>query len=1044
MRFLYRSDIHCLMPRIMRLLISLLLIPFMTSAQDASYFQQEVNHTIQVTLDDVHHVLRGHIRTEYINHSPDTLRFIYFHLWPNSHKNNSTAFARQLVENGHTDFYFTADSNRGFIDSLNFIADGSPARLEIDSSNADIAKLLLPSPLLPGHEVHLATDFKVKIPYTFSRIGHVGQQYQISQWFPKPAVYDREGWHPMPYLDQGEFYSEYGTYDVTITLPANYVVAATGELMTAAEAEWLDEKSHESIPAQFTSPAHAWNADRIRKYLKTFPPSSKEMKSVQFHAENVHDFAWFADKRYVVRQSEFHPATGSQPVKTMALFLPVHAGVWNDAATCIDSALAFYSSRVGDYPYPQATAVDGALGAGGGMEYPMITVISGASAPEELDGIIAHEVGHNWFYGILGFNERDHPWMDEGINSWYEYRYMKQRYPLKKLLPEELHAITNIFDLGYDYAYQNYLFYLYFAAMRMDQPLDLSATAYTEMKYAAMIYGKTPLALDYLSWYLGEDVLDSLMRGFFDAWKFRHPRPEDFRTYFTASNHKELDWFFDQLLQTTDYTDYKLVKEDVGLTIGQSRYAQLVVKNTKQVKGPYSIAAYKDRRKSVQLSYGGFNGKMTVQLPDGDYDYFRIDPDYDLPELNRNNNYLRRAGLFKSTEPLRLQWLGSIDNPQRTQIFFAPLTGWNYYDGFTPGIAFYNSLFFPKKINVVLLPQYAIRTGRLVGLGSVSLPFYLKNSFFHSITFTSALKSYTFESGPVTGFEGDFEFRYQRFTQWLSFDIKQTDPRSSVSQKIVYRNIFLRQQKIQYSHQTQSNLPYVNGMFNSVSYSYTDHRAINPFRFEFTAEFGNPYVDNYVKVFGEGNFTVTYPRRKNGFEVRVFGGVFLNDPTNAAYKFRLSSTTGPDDYLFDQVFLGHSEQSGFLSQQISQGNDGGFKMRTNGVIPRIGESSSWILSFNLKAPMPFFMPLFAFADGGLAPSDEVASYANYDVFQYDAGIGLTLIPGIVEVYWPIFYSADMEKNLVTTDLYDQWYKRISFSFQLEEVNPFEMIRNLFR
>jgi hypothetical protein len=686
--------------------------------------------------------------------------------------------------------------------------------------------------------------------------------------------------------------------------------------------------------------------------------------------------------------------------------------------------------------------VDGTLSAGGGMEYPMITVISDPADSITLDGVIAHEVGHNWLYGALGFNERDHAWMDEGINSYYEYRYLAERYPHQTLLPDALKGITRLFDLDYAYADQPYLFYRFFASRRLDQSLEIPATGFTEWNYAAMNYGKAPLAFRALEANLGTGAFDSLMRGFYDEWKYRHPMPEDFRAYFTGHSAKNLDWFFNHLLASTDYVDYKLKKEEVGLAIGHEHYAQLVVKNRQQITAPYSIAAFKNHQKSVQLSYEGFNGKMTVQFPEGDYDYFRIDPDNALPDINRSNDYLRRKGIFKTAEPLRLQWLGSIDNPQRTQVFFAPLTGWNYYDGFTPGIAFYNSLLFPKKINVVVLPQYALRSGRWVGLGSVSLPFYLKHSFFHSITFTSAMRTYTYESGPVTGVEGDVELRYVRFTQWLFFDIRNANPRSSVTQKITYRNIFLRQQQQTYSSgQPPADVPFDNGLFNSVSYSYADHRVINPFRFDFTVELGNPHDDAYAKVFGEGNFTVTYPRRKNGFDVRVSGGVFLNDPAMTRYKFRLSSTTGTDDYLFDHVFLGHSEESGFLSQQVTDGKDGGFRMRTNGVMPRIGESSSWILSINLKAPLPFFMPLFLFADGGFAPSDDASSFAGYDVFQYDAGIGLKIIPGFVEVYWPLFYSPDMEKNLIPTDLYDRWYKRISFTFNLERFNPFEMIRN---
>ncbi|MFI5134450.1 MAG: hypothetical protein ACHQD9_01225, partial [Chitinophagales bacterium] len=333
------------------LVISLLILffNFSEAQKENSYFQQEVNYTIHVTLDDAHHFLRGNISIEYINHSPDTLRFIYFHLWPNAYKNNYTAFAKQLLENGNTAFNDARDSDHGFIDSLNFTVNSEKEKLEIDSINIDIAKLYLPAPLAPGESISMASTFREKLPYTFSRGGHVGQQYQISQWYPKPAVYDRYGWHAMPYLDQGEFYSEFGSFDVEITLPKNYVVGATGILQNKSEQEWLNEKiSALKIDSVVESQKH-FSPKEIKNQLKTFPPSDHELKTLNFTAENVHDFAWFADKRYEVMKSSVKLPSGKK-VMTWSLFLPQHAAIWKDAVTYADSSLWYYSNWVGDYP----------------------------------------------------------------------------------------------------------------------------------------------------------------------------------------------------------------------------------------------------------------------------------------------------------------------------------------------------------------------------------------------------------------------------------------------------------------------------------------------------------------------------------------------------------------------------------------------------------------------------------------------------------------------------------------------------------------------
>ena len=207
------------------------------------YWQQQVNYTIHVSLNDKEHTLTGFEKIDYTNNSPDTLKFIWFHLWPNAYKNDKTAFTDQMLENGSTKFYFSDKEQKGYINRLDFKVNNVTAQTEDHPQHIDIVKIVLPDPLAPGQKINISTPFHVKLPYNFSRGGHDGQSYQATQWYPKPAVYDSKGWHPMPYLDQGEFYSEFGTFDVSITVPENYVVAATGELQNAEEKEWMKARA---------------------------------------------------------------------------------------------------------------------------------------------------------------------------------------------------------------------------------------------------------------------------------------------------------------------------------------------------------------------------------------------------------------------------------------------------------------------------------------------------------------------------------------------------------------------------------------------------------------------------------------------------------------------------------------------------------------------------------------------------------------------------------------------------------------------------------
>jgi len=188
-------------------ILSLLLL-FNVSLIAQDYFQQEVNYTIDVKLNDKNHTLIAEQTIEYINNSLDDLDVIWFHVWPNAYKDNSTALAKHELDGGSKELWNAPEEERGYISNLDFSVDGKRVNWQYHPEHIDICKLILNKPIKAGGSAVIKTPFKVKIPDAkFSRLGHVGQSYMITQWYPKPAVYDREGWHTMPYLSQGEFYS---------------------------------------------------------------------------------------------------------------------------------------------------------------------------------------------------------------------------------------------------------------------------------------------------------------------------------------------------------------------------------------------------------------------------------------------------------------------------------------------------------------------------------------------------------------------------------------------------------------------------------------------------------------------------------------------------------------------------------------------------------------------------------------------------------------------------------------------------------------------
>ena len=431
---------------------------------------------------------------------------LWIHLWPNAYRDRETALCEQLDRMGELDLHFATEEQRGYIDSLAFTIGQAttPATWGYHPEHADIAWIKLATPLTSGSSISISTPFRVKIPDgKFSRLGHTGQAYYITQWYPKPAVYDASGWHAMPYLTEGEFYSEYGSFDVSITIPENYVVGATGMLQQQSERSRMDSLS--TVPADGKGP-------------NTFPPSATGLKTISFVQDKIHDFAWFADKRFIVRKGQVTLPQSGRTVTTWALATPKNAGQWSQGVRFVDQAVLHYSKWVGDYPYDACTAIDGTISAGGGMEYPMITIIGNMGSPESLDNVIAHEVGHNWFYGILGSNERDHAWMDEGMNSFVELTYMRTHYPGMGFsidIPFLKKATAGITD---GHRAQSELGYRLNARRNLDQPLSLTSNDFTTINYGTGVYMRTALIMDHLLAYLGEVTMNKCLHAYFEEW----------------------------------------------------------------------------------------------------------------------------------------------------------------------------------------------------------------------------------------------------------------------------------------------------------------------------------------------------------------------------------------------------------------------------------------------------------------------------------------------------------------------------------------------
>ena len=935
------------------------------------YFQQENNFKISVNLDDTKHEINAFESIEYINNSPDTLKFLFFHLWPNGYSDNNTGLAKQLLDQKGKEKLFKDPELMGFIDSLDFKVDGQRVDYYLLPDQPDICRIVLNRPVKSGDTILITTPFRVKIPKgVTSRLGHIGESYQISQWYPKPAVYDKSGWHQMPYLDQGEFYSEFGKYEVSITLPANYTVGATGELQTDTE------KARLEIIAADTS----WN-DFSDNRGNGFPLSSEEFKTLSFTGNKIHDFAWFADKRFhVMKGSVMLPESGKM-ITTWVMFTNQQAELWKDALEYVNSAILYFSNLIGDFPYNTFTAVQSALTAGAGMEYPGLTVIGLADDPYSLDEVIAHEICHNWFYSALGSDERRFPFMDEGITSAYEVRYMNYRYPTKKLWEiyfQNRKMVDFLHIESMPVARIQEIEWLVPARQNLEQTLSLAAPDYSYMNYGVIIYSKAAIGFNYLRAFLGDSLFDSTMHKYYSTWASKHPGPDDLRNLFELNTGKNLSWFFSDFIGTTKHLDYKVVRLN---------NQQLLVKNRGEMISPLVISGMSGNTVIFKKWYDGFEGRQWIDIPEGDFSEIKIDPMHIMPELYRLNNNIRRSGTFRKEDPLRLQLLYTIEDPDKRPVMYIPAINWTRENGFMAGMIINNGFLLQKPVEYTVLPFYTIKNPGLAGYGKISF----------NITPYENLIRMAVINFEGTQFGAPDDQNYYKAKAGLDLYFRNIKMNNPVCQKI-YGNYIAASDLFEIEIPAKATMR----SYLQLGYSLEKLARINPYNLSVSFESGKSYQKTSVGF----NYRYSYYGKDKGLDIGIFAGAMLkNWSAYPFYSLSPGGRSGREQYLFEGTYPDRFSvfPENFWSRQMTL-SEGGLVSPVNQVLGY----SDWLISISLTSNLPGKagkMPVKPFIN--LLLNDHGPSTANNSQVFYEAGLK-SGIWNLFEIYVPLIVSDNIE------------------------------------
>jgi hypothetical protein len=845
----------------------------------------------------------------------------------------------------------------------------------------------------------IATPFRVKLPVVFSRNGHTGQAYYISQWFPKPAVYDSKGWHPISYLDQGEFYSEFGSYEVQIIVPENYVVMATGNCVTESENKWLDSLA--DVPMPPTS-----------QYAKDFPESATQMKTITFREDNIHDFAWFADKRFVVRKDTVYSPGTNKAIITWAAFMPSYQDKWKNATDHLATAVKHYGEWVGPYPYNTIKAVLGDMKSGGGMEYPTITLIDRV-ATAQLSTVIIHEAGHNWFFGMLGSNEREHAWMDEGLNTFYEQKTTKaiSRDSAGRIRKNKLNEA---------------LLYYQFAATGEDQPINTHSAQFRNMNYGIDVYYKSGEVFRWLEQYMGNEDFKAGMKDYFETWRYRHPYPEDFRAIMQKHTSKPLDWFFEGVMNTDRRMDFKIIKARV-----LDNNTSVTVKNRSHLMLPVAVSAYKHDSLLSTTSAPPFKGRATFTVPTVTWDKLVISDEVADAKVP-NNDYKRRA-LFRKFG-LGIRPFIGLNRTYNEKLFIAPALGNNAHDGLMLGLAFHNLTLPENCLAFAVTPLYSFGANTWAGAGSVGYSWYPRHTF-KDIALITDFKSFHSNDLEVRPKEKIY-LRYIKVAPSLQFTFRERDPRSTIARTLMLKAYNITEDGLDTTYGSHGSVWYriVNkeSQYVRLRYRHQNDRLYNPFSYTFDGH-GN---SDFVKLNLEGNIKINYNVKKKALYVRGYLGKFIGINNNPAVTNRYilnSSYSGINDYLYDGTYRGRNA-SNFSGQQINAFGEGGFKVPVyNGAY----RTDNWLAALNLRTDLPKIgLPIRLFLDAGLMPNPN-PGFANVKAtkMMYDGGVEIYLSHDIVSFYFPLIMSKNFKDYLSNTyGNKNVFAHSISFTLHLENLN----------
>ena len=596
--------------------LTLLLVAFFSFTVSAQYWQQKVDYTMSVELDAKTADYTGVQKLVYTNNSPETLSKVFYHLYFNAFRPGSD-MAIRLKNGGDRNgrFKVNIDSlsafQSGYLKVSSLRQDGVPAKI-IESGT--ILEVTLNKPLASGASTLLDLEFNGHVPDLVRRAGKnskEGVDFSMAQWYPKMSEYDVDGWNTDPYTGR-EFHGVWGDFDVKITLDKDYTVGGSGYLQ---------------------------NADKIGKGYSDRKKAKTKKGKITWHfiAPNVHDFTFAADTDYI---HDIYPGPNNVDLHFFYKNNPEIIENWKNLQPLTAELMAFFNEKVGPYPYKQYSVIHGG---DGGMEYAMLTLITGNRKFGSLVGVTAHEMAHSWFQHVLATNETKHEWMDEGFTSFISTLGTNKVLKVEKDFPHE----------------GSYNGYFRLAKSGVEQPQSTNANRYHyNFAYESTAYSKGAVFLGQLGYIIGRDNLYKTLQAYYNEFKFKHPVPNDIRRIAERVSGIQLRWYLTDWTQTTNTIDYGITSveaEENATRISLERKGLMPMpldvliqyKNGTQEVHYIPITLMRGEKENPyglswsvkkDWSWADPNYSFSINRSLEEIELITIDPTYYMADIDRENN----------------------------------------------------------------------------------------------------------------------------------------------------------------------------------------------------------------------------------------------------------------------------------------------------------------------------------------------------------------------------------------------------------------------